>query len=230
MRLMVSTFSKGDATKVLRAMRMLSYDQILLVGEAGLDSTEDFSTIERLESLAGGRAMFEAVDASSDFLEMVDCVCEILRNRMNHDLALNLTGGTKLLGDAALFAAFRMGIPAYYVGNDVVRLPVLHGASAEAFLTPLQIEIITRISDESTIDGLLESAGVRNRQAVERIVRELRKKGLATMSLMSGVVHVGLTQQGRDILKWIPEHASTHYDERVSERAVRARVDSRSVT
>ena len=45
MRLMVCTFSDGDAEKTLRAMRLLSYDRLVLVGEPGTDSSDDFSTV-----------------------------------------------------------------------------------------------------------------------------------------------------------------------------------------
>ena len=205
MKLMLSTFSQGDAPKILKAMRSLSYDQLVLMGEVGLEATDDFSTIQRLESLAGDHIGFEAVE-TSDFLEMVDRVCDILRKHRGHELCLNITGGTKLLGDAALFAAFRMGVPAYHVDDRVVRLPVIYGASAEALLTPMQREVVLGLTSSMMMDELLGATGIRSRQGLERVVRELRRMGLVTMSLRSGAVCVALSKQGLDLVKWIPEH------------------------
>ena len=57
MKILISTFSEGDAEKIQRVMRLLPYERLVLVGRAGEESSADFKTISRLEEMAGERTV-----------------------------------------------------------------------------------------------------------------------------------------------------------------------------
>ena len=193
----------GDLDKVLLAMRSLPYDQLVLVGEAGEDEPEGLEELRRLEALAGKDVLFERVDGS-DFIELVDEISSMISRYARtegraDEVVLNISGGTKIMADAALFAAFRMGAPAYHVTDRVVRLPVIRGVTAKNRFTPLQAQFIAHLGSRSTLAGMCALMTQRNMQSVERVMRELRKMGLVDASLESGLVVVRLTDEGREV-------------------------------
>jgi len=206
MRVLVSTFGDGDARKVLDAMRAIPYDRLVLVGEPGADGSDDFAHLRQLESMAGQEVGYREVDAT-DFMGLVEAVSEVLRS-LGTDcpgkdtVILNISGGPKLLGDAALFAAFRWGIEAYHCDGAVTRLPVITHATAEDRFTSAQIQFLGCVDDGHVfLDDIMSALGATGRQPVERVMRELRKAGLVSASLSEGRISVYLTDEGAEVCR-----------------------------
>jgi hypothetical protein len=207
-RVLVSTFGGDDHAKVLSAMKSLPYEKLVLVGEASAGDTEGFNRLMRLEEMSGHDIDFEPVDTGG-FMETVEGICDVLV-RCSKDpesgrpnlVALNISGGSKLLGDAALFSAFRLGTEAYHCDERVTRLPVLKGATTVDRFTMPQVKFIMSIRDGGMLfDELLLTLQPAGRQAAERILRLLRKERLLETELRSGKVHVALSAEGREVAR-----------------------------
>ena len=210
MRVLVSTFGIGDLDKILFAMRHLPYERLVLMGDRDLEESSDFGKIRELEAMTGHDVAVETVDHDG-FMELVEDVSEVLQKHARdpstgtkNAVSLNISGGDKLLGDAALFAAFRSGVDAYHCDGKLVRLPVVHEATAVDRFTPLQTKFISCIGEEWVALGkVIERMRPVGKSATERVIRELRKAGLLGSEVRSGEVHLSLTDQGREVLRAI---------------------------
>lgn len=205
MRVLVSTFSDGDLEKVLLAMRNLPYDNLVLIGEAGAEETKDLRELRRLESMTGNEVRFEQVDAS-DFMGLVEEIAGVIEsvarpNGGRDEVVLNISGGTKLMADAALFAAFRLGIPTYHVTERTVRLPVMKGVTARNRFTQLQSLFISSLESPRRIADLVDALPPHGKQSLERVMRELKVMGLVCPRLEDSQVVVSLTADGHEVRK-----------------------------
>jgi hypothetical protein len=205
LRVLVSTFKQGDMERVTQAMRTLPYDQLVLVVDQHESDTEELTSLGKLEETSGHAMVIERVDRT-DFLSMVEDLCGIIlrhgkdrQTGMRRDLVLNISGGSKLLADAALLAAFRLGIAAYHCDADTTRLPVIYGATAKDRFTAMQARFIESVGDGCSLDDLVFRTQARGRQPVERILRELKKHGLVDAQVKGGKVIVSLTDTGAEV-------------------------------
>jgi hypothetical protein len=203
-RVLISTFGPEDADRVLEAMRQLPYDKLVLAGDDRVLESDAFTRINDLEEMAGHTVDFETVD-QDDFMALVDGVSEILSrygdNGKNH-VVLNISGGSKLLGDAALLAAFRVGVETFHIDDRVTKLPILRGATARDRFTPSQVKLIELIGDQNPALGdLITGMGPSSRQSAERVVRELRKQGMLISEVRDGMVHLSLSPTGLEVLR-----------------------------
>lgn len=210
MRILVSTFGGDDADKVIHAMRTLPYERLVLIGGSSVDDSEGLREIEVLEQLAGREVEVEHVDEQG-FLEQVDAVSDVLTKHVydaasgsRNTVALNISGGSKILGDAALLAAFRTGIEAYHCDERVTKLPVLKGATAVDMFTPLQTEFILCVGDcDLALDDIVSRLRNKSRQSAERILRELRRAGILRTEIRAGRIHVSLSESGSEIERMV---------------------------
>ncbi len=208
MRILVSTFGPGDGEKIILAMTKLPYDRLVLVGAEGTEDTDAFLRLKALEEMAGHDV--EAVSLGElEFMELTDAVASVLQDLMRprapgrpNSVVLNISGGSKLLGDAALLAAFRLGVETYHCEGRVTKLPVLRGATARDRFTQAQIRFMLALGDrQMTLAKLAEKLKPTSRLAVERVLRELRKEGLVMAELSSGEVRAQLSESGIEVLR-----------------------------
>lgn len=206
MKKLVSTFGDGDFERTMEAMRRLPYERLVLVGEDGMTETESFARIRAFEELSGHEVESEIVEGS-DFMDLVDQVSVILEKHARiggtgekNSIILNISGGSKLIGDAALFAAFRLGVEACHCDGRMTMLPVVSGATATDRFTPAQTKFI-RVLDKGFVplDDILTMLGTPSRQAIERVIRELRKLELLRTSVLNGKIQVALSDAGAEV-------------------------------
>src|SRR5512137_2845916 len=112
-------------------MRRLSYERLVLIGDRSLADSSSFQKIKDLEGLSGHDVDVEVVE-TGDFMELVDEISAVLQRLARNpstgernETVLNISGGSKLLGDAALIAAFRLGVEACHGGSKMTKLPVI---------------------------------------------------------------------------------------------------------
>jgi len=203
-RILVSTFSDGDDDKVLLAMRRLPYDELVLVGPE--DDGPSMSRLRKLEELSGRELEFREILPGS-FMDMVDSISEVLaaartdRGERN-EVLLNISGGSKIMGDAALFAAFRLGVEAYHCDRVVVKLPVLKGATAKDRFTEQQVSVMDLLfGADVPFTEVIEGMGRDNRSSTERSIRELKKMRLILARPEDGKVLLGLSPEGREVAR-----------------------------
>lgn len=207
MRTLVSTCGQDDAEKVLLAMRTVPYDRLVLIGEDGYQASEGVGTIRRLEESSGHELGCETV-GDSGLLEMVDEISEVLSASARHPddgsgakVVLNISGGSKLLGDAALLAAFRLGVETIHCDSKAVRLPVLRGATTKNMYTPLQIRFLECVEDRPPLEVAVARMQPTGKQGAERVLRELRKVGLVRSEVVGKKVFVGLSAEGAEVMR-----------------------------
>jgi len=207
LRTLVSTFGPEDLERVITAMRALPYDRMVLVGEPGADTSEAFSQLKSVEEFSGHRLEFQGV-SGTDFLGLVDDVSQVISSRLRdhetgarQDVSINISGGSKLLGDAALFAAFRMGVSAYLCDGKVVKLPVVSGATPRDRFTSVQTKLLGVIGVGCALDEAIERMKPGSRQASERVVRELKKASLIRADVKEGRVFLIPTDEGCEVLR-----------------------------
>lgn len=207
MKILLSTFGHDDFERVVQAMKRLPYERLVLMGTAEAIESKTFAKIRALEEMSGHEIADETVPGNG-FMEIVDSISEILERHARdgqgrrNDLVLNISGGDKLLGDAALFAAFRLGIETYHCDDRLTKLPVLNGLTAKDRFTPSQIRFIRGIDGPSvSLDRLAESVSPGNRAPVERVLRELKKAGLIVTEVRSGKIVIGLSESGAEVAR-----------------------------
>ena len=207
MKILISTFGGSDYTKVISAMRSLPYERLVLVGDPSVEGSDGLNLLKRLEEASGHDLEFEPID-TSDFMEAVDETSDVLANHAKdritgapNQVVLNISGGSKILGDAALFSAFRLGVEAFHCDERITRLPVLRGATVFDRFTSSQTKYLMSIEDGGMLfEVLLEALQPSSRQAVERTTRLLVKEGLIETGLRFGKVHVSLSAEGREVV------------------------------
>lgn len=209
MRILVSTFGDGDFDKVVHAMRRLPYERLVLLGTEKAIGSSACARVRELEGMSGHGVTGEAIP-DRGFMDIVDEITEALERHSRDDegrrneLILNISGGSKLLGDAALFAAFRLGIEAYHCDERLTKLPVLRGLTAKDRFTPSQVRFLKGVSEASTLfDDLVKKMSPGKRQPVERVMRELRKAGLIETEVQSGRIIVSLSGPGLEVVRAI---------------------------
>ncbi|MBN1676937.1 MAG: hypothetical protein JW880_00200 [Candidatus Thermoplasmatota archaeon] len=208
MRVLASTFKQGDVEKILEAMRSLPYDRLVLIGMPGFEECEDLKRIERLEEMAR-RKVEVSFTEESDFKDIVAQVAETLarylrssRDSEGGSVVLNISGGSKLLGDAALLAAFELGVEAYHIDGRVTRLPVIRGATIRDRFTKNQARMIEAIGkDTLTLEDVVSRMQPMSRQTVDRVIRELKRDRLIDSRGDGGKVMLWLTPPGREVLR-----------------------------
>ena len=208
MRVLLSTFGLDDVDKVLCAMRALPYDQLVLIGPGSIQESDGYRRLCDLEEMSGHSVEMELIEGT-EFMVLVDEISGAIERRMggrsrgsNGHILMNISGGEKLLGDAALFAAFRMGVEAYHCDKIVTKLPVLRGATAKDMFTPSQSEMILGIGDgPQELERAYSFAGSVSRQAAERVIRELKRGGLMRSEAREGKIFDELTATGLEVLR-----------------------------
>ena len=207
MKILLSTFGENDLEKVVQAMKNLPYERLVLLGRPEAIESKAFDNIRRLEEMAGHDVVEEELRVDG-FMDIVDEISDALVRHakddrgMKNDIVLNISGGDKLMGDAALFAAFRLGIEAYHCDEKVTKLPVLKGLTAKDRFTPSQVKFIRGIGGQQvTFDVLVNSISPGNRLPVERVMRELRKAGLISTNVKSGKIIVALSESGAEVAR-----------------------------
>ena len=204
MRVLVSTFSDGDDDKVLLAMRNLRYDRLVLVGFTD-EPNNSLNRLRRLEGLSGQDVDFREIEPGP-FMEMVNSISNELSSladkTSSNEVVLNISGGSKILGDAALLAAFRLGMEAYHCDKVVTKLPVLKGATAKDRFTALQVRLIDVLADgESPFDDVVREMQPNSKPSAERTIRELKKMQLLVARPMGGKVFLGLSPEGAEVAR-----------------------------
>jgi len=203
-KILVSTFGPDDADLVIQAMRMLPYDRLVLMGEPGIGESKSFRTLRRLEEMSGNEIEVEELECA-DFLGLVDSISDVLSKRVQNrenDVLLNVSGGTKLVGDAAILAAFRLGAETYHCDSRLVKLPVLKGVTAMDRFTASQLQMVKSIGEDAiSLEELISRMKPASKQAAERVLRDLRRQGLLQTRSESGTVLISLSKTGVEVLR-----------------------------
>ncbi|HKZ23724.1 MAG TPA: DUF6293 family protein [Thermoplasmata archaeon] len=193
-RILISTFGY-DEGKVLRALRWLSYDRLVLL--AGSDSLRKpgFRKLRDAERAAGGEVEVVRVDPF-DFRSCFEGACgAIERNRRaENEVRVNVSGGTKVLADAALLAAYQEGVEVWHCEDKPLRLPVLRGVRFVDSFSEAERAALRSLGGPTPVGKLVEqlrAEGMRE-ASVNRALVSLRQRGLVRMTIQRGSAVVSI--------------------------------------
>lgn len=183
-RVLVATFG-FDERRVLPALRLLAYDELVLV--LGRDSMKSagFARLRALEP-----TLYGLVVDPYDFADCLGSTAKCLGNLVRSGRAprVSVSGGTKILAAAALLAAFQEGVEAWYCDPDPIRLPVLRGVRVVEALSDAARDVADFLRGPVPFDRLVARVahcGL-DRRGTRAAVRELAAHGLAEQVLDGG--------------------------------------------
>jgi DNA-binding transcriptional ArsR family regulator len=193
-RVLLTTFG-FEERKVLQAMRDLPYDRLLLVlGPATLERRgfRRLCDLEpRLETLLVDPFRFEAC-----YRALAETIDALRAGR--HRVTVNVSGGTKVLADAALLVGFHKGVPTYHCEGETIRLPVLHGVRVASYLSAKQRRTFAAIDGTTPLSALVHRLTARDmsESSVRQAVQDLRRLGLLDAAVKGGRVILRPSDQG----------------------------------
>ncbi len=170
-RVLISTFGFDEA-KILRALRWLPYDHLVLLAGGKSLATPGLRRLREAERAGGGTIEVVRVDPF-DFESCFHGALSAIEGhrKAGDEVRVNISGGTKVLADAALLAAFQAGVEAWHCEDRPLRLPVLRGVRFEDHLTPVRkavlratarpapaMRIVERLRDQGFAEGPTQSA------------------------------------------------------------------------
>ncbi|MGD0818140.1 MAG: DUF6293 family protein [Methanomassiliicoccales archaeon] len=204
MRTLICTYGYRQ-DKIVKAMRTIDHDELVIVTGKENTSRPEYARI--LELARKLDTPFETVIVDIfDFMSCFSRIDDLVRKRQaaNHMVTINISGGLWLLSDAAMMAALNNGCESYYVDDVVKKMPVM--------LPVLKVNIGERLTfaQKRTLLELKEGTPVpmfssrdNGSQPRMRALRELKRMGVVSVDLSSGVARIILTPSGSSILDWL---------------------------
>ena len=197
-RTLICTFGFTER-KTLAAMRSISYNRLVLVAGKDVLERKELRLLVELESKGGGVIDTIFVDVF-DFEGCYRLINETIRERMkNGEVVLNISGGTKILADAAILAAFQNGVEAYHCDERVIRLPVLRGVKFEDSFSSSDRKVLDVLGEGDTTKDVvrkLENQGL-SEAAIRTSLRNLEKVGVVKPRLEGGLARIYMTEGHR---------------------------------
>ena len=197
-----------DERHVLPSLRLMPYDRLVLV--AGRDTFRS-AGFRRLKVLEPGLRTVR-VDPF-DLADALESIRGTIRRAVGDGpVRISASGGTKILTNAAILAAFQEGIEAWYCDPDPVRLPVLRGVSLAAAFSPAEGAVAHALHGPIGHDRLVTAVAARGfaRRTVLGAIRSLAAKGLVELDRDDGTVLVRPSPRFalfRDQLRAVPKKA-----------------------
>ena len=197
-----------DERHVLPSLRLMPYDRLVLVAGRDTFRSAGFRRLKALEpELRTVRVdPFDLTDALESIREAVR------RAAAEGPVRISASGGTKILTNAAILAAFQEGVETWYCDPEPVRLPVLCGVRIGAAFSAAERAIARALHSPIRHDRLL--AVIRDqgfaRRTVLGAVHSLAAKGLIELEGEAGGVLVRPSPRFalfRDHLREVPKKA-----------------------
>ena len=177
-----------DERHVLPSLRLMPYDRLILVAGRETFRSAGFRRLKALEPEL--RAV--RVDPF-DLMDALESIRETVRGAAAEGpVRISASGGTKILTNAAILAAFQEGVETWYCDPEPVRLPVLCGVRIGAAFSAAERAIARALHSPIRHDRLL--AVIRDqgfaRRTVLGAVHSLAAKGLIELEGEAGGVLV----------------------------------------
>ena len=172
-----------DERHVLPSLRLLPYDRLVLV--AGRETVRS-AGVRRLRALEPALRVVR-VDPFNLMGALESIRGTIRAAATDGSVRISASGGTKILTNAAILAAFQEGVEAWYCDPDPVRLPVLQGVNLDAAFSPTERAIARALHGPIGHD---------------RLVSAVARQGFArrtVLGALQSLVGKGLVELGRDV-------------------------------
>ena len=197
-----------DERHVLPSLRLMPYDRLVVV--AGRETFRS-AAFRRLKGLEPGLRTIR-VDPF-DLTDALESIRGTIRRATGEGpVRISASGGTKILTNAAILAAFQEGVEAWYCDPDPVRLPVLRGVSLAAAFSPSEGAIALALHGPIRHDRLVAAVAAQGfaRRTALGAIGSLAAKGLVEFERDDGTVLVRPSPRFalfRDQLRAVPKKA-----------------------
>jgi len=177
-----------DERHVLPSLRLLPYDRLVLV--AGRETVRS-AGVRRLRALEPALRVVR-VDPFNLMGALESIRGTIRAAATDGSVRISASGGTKILTNAAILAAFQEGVEAWYCDPDPVRLPVLQGVNLDAAFSPAERAIARALHGPIGHDRLVSAVVSQGfaRRTVLGALQSLVGKGLVELGRDAGPVWV----------------------------------------
>jgi len=212
MRTLITTFGP-DPENTLAAMRAISYERLALVLSEDDLNTQAQKIIRKIEEDSRGEIdniFVDQYDLKDCFRRIVDYVLRILSIEHGdaHEaasLCINISGGSKIMGDAALIAAIHTGVRAFHCEKDkIIKFPVIEGVTLKDRLSDSQLAILKEIGAFDSLEDISRKMGSRlTDETIKKSLRKLKKMGIVKTQIREGGIFAELTESGIFILETI---------------------------
>jgi len=195
---LICTFGFNEK-KVFAAMRIIPYNHLVLVAGEDVRESREFKLMIALEKKGGGTVDTVFVDPF-DFADCYNGLNGAIRRHMaGGEVVLNISGGTKILADAAILAAFQNGIEAYHCDETTIKLPVMKGVRFEDAFSEDDVSVVKKFEDGDTVKSLATKLSGLSDASLRKSLRNLEKLGVIVPVLEKGEARYHSTPGHRDI-------------------------------
>lgn len=181
-------------------MRAIPHDRLVIITSEENTRSEDFARILEAGRMSGAPVetlLVDKFDLMSAFQAMVEAFQR--RRTAREEVAVNISGGTQLLSDAALLAAFHTGVECYHIAESACRLPVLRGVEITDPLSKGQKDALLAFEDGMSMQKAMAMAKVH--QGLMEDLMGLRKAGAIESREEGERVRLYLTKKGGRMLR-----------------------------
>ena len=194
---LICTFGFNEK-KVFAAMRTIPYNRLVLVaGEDVLDRKE-FKLMVALEEKSGGTVETVTINPF-DFADCFNGMNRAIRKHMaGGGVVLNISGGTKILADAAILAAFQNGVEAYHCDETTIKLPVMKGLRFEDAFSEDDVKVMKKFKEGDTVKGLAVKLSGLSAISLRKSLKNLERLGVIVPALEKGEARYHSTPGHRD--------------------------------
>jgi hypothetical protein len=197
-RTLICTFGFNEK-KIFAAMRSIRYNRLVLVAGKDVLELKEYKLMVALEGKGGGTVETVTVDPF-DFAECYNRMNGAIRKHMaGGEVVLNISGGTKILADAAILAAFQNGVEAYHCDETTIKLPVMRGVRFEDAFSEDDVRIMKKFEEGDTVKSLaIKLSGVSD-ASLRKSLKNLEKLGVIVPVLEKGEARYHSTPGHRNI-------------------------------
>jgi len=197
-RTLICTFGFNEK-KIFAAMRSILYNRLVLVAGEDVRERREFKLMIALEQKSGGTVDTVFVNPF-DFADCYNGMNKAIRTHMaGGEVVLNISGGTKILADAAILAAFQNGVEAYHCDETTIKLPVMRGVRFEDAFSEDDVRIMGKFEEGDTAKSLaIKLSGVSD-ASLRKSLKSLEKLGVIVPVLEKGEARYHSTPGHRNI-------------------------------
>jgi len=199
-KVLISTFG-FESDKIITAIRELPFERLVLVMGKDALKKPGFIEVKDLCDMANTTLNKVYVDVFN-FMDCFKKITSRIEKEQNNDniVSVNASGGTKVLGDAAILGSFHCGVQAYHCEDDLVELPVFLGVRFEDRFTEDQQNLLKLLSRPRSYEEIRDSTlGIRN---ISKSMNELKRRGLVD-EMAGPVTRYGLSREGKLVKRYI---------------------------